>query len=75
MSAKVRSGCRVLSFGQAWSGTFATEVLALLGADVVQIGGIQRPDVWRRVRTEVPEGVRDANKNQHPLNTSFVQLG
>ncbi len=73
MSAKgPLSGCRVLSFGQAWSGTFATEVLALLGADVVQIGGIQRPDVWRRVRTEVPEGVRDANKNQHPLNTSAL---
>ena len=24
------------------------------------------------VRTEVPEGVRDANKNQHPLNTSAL---
>ena len=66
------AGCRVLSFGQAWSGTFATEALALLGADVVQIGGIQRPDVWRRVRTEVPAGVRDPSKKQHPLNTSAL---
>ena len=34
------NGLRVLSFGQAWSGTFGTELLALLGADVVQIGSL-----------------------------------
>ena len=28
--------------------------------------------MWRRVPTEVPEGVRDANKTQHPLNTSAL---
>ena len=64
------AGCRILSFGQAWSGAFAAETLAFLGADVVQIGGLQRPDVWRRVRTTVPEGVRDEANQQHPLNTS-----
>ena len=64
------SGVRVLSFGQAWSGTFASQVLSLLGADVVQLGAIQRPDVWRRVRNEVPAGVRDTSRPQHPLNTS-----
>ena len=64
------AGCRVLSFGQAWSGAFAAETLAFLGADVVQVASLQRPDVWRRVRTGVPEGVRDEAKRQHPLNTS-----
>ena len=63
------SGVRVLSFGQAWSGTFATELLALLGADVVQLGSIKRPDVFRRLTSSVPEGVLDANRLQHPLNT------
>lgn len=68
--AEPLSGVRVLSFGQAWSGTFGSEVFSLLGADVVQLGAIQRPDVWRRVRNEIPEGVLDENKRQHPLNTS-----
>jgi crotonobetainyl-CoA:carnitine CoA-transferase CaiB-like acyl-CoA transferase len=64
------SGVRILSLGQAWSGTFGAEVFSHLGADVVQLGAIQRPDVWRRVRNEIPEGVLDENRRQHPLNTS-----
>jgi len=63
------SGVRVLSFGQAWSGTFGTELLALLGADVVQVGSRHRPDVWRRVSDKVPAGVADPSRTQHPLNT------
>ncbi len=63
------SGVRVLSFGQAWSGTFGAELLALLGADVVQIETLNRPDVWRRVRDTVPAGRVDASRTQHALNT------
>ena len=63
------SGIRVLSFAQAWSGTFGTELLALLGADVVQVGSLHRADVWRRVRNHVPAGLVDADRVQHPLNT------
>ena len=63
------SGIRVLSFGQAWSGTFGTELLSLLGADVVQIETLERPDVWRRVSDQVPDGVLDSSRTQHPLNT------
>jgi crotonobetainyl-CoA:carnitine CoA-transferase CaiB-like acyl-CoA transferase len=63
------SGLRVLSFGQAWSGTFGTELLALLGADVVQIGSLHRPDVWRRVANNVPAGLVDSSRTQHALNT------
>ncbi len=66
------AGLRVLSLGQAWSGTFGSEIFSLLGADVVQLGGLQRPDVWRRVRNEVPAGVVDQNRKQHPLNTSSL---
>lgn len=63
------AGVRVLSFGQAWSGTFATQLLAMLGADVVQIGSLHRPDVFRRMSGEVPAGVVDPGRRQHPLNT------
>ena len=66
------AGVRVLSLGQAWSGTFGSEIFSLLGADVIQLGGLQRPDVWRRVRNEVPAGVFDPTREQHPLNTSSL---
>ncbi len=63
------SGTRVLSFGQAWSGTFSTQLLSLLGADVVQVGALHRPDVWRRTAALVPKGIRDENRKQYALNT------
>lgn len=63
------AGIRVLSFGQAWSGTFATELLALLGADVVQVASLHRPDSFRRISNIVPRGVADPTRAQHPRNT------
>lgn len=60
---------RVLSFGQAWSGTFATELLALLGADVVQVASHYHPDAFRRISNVVPPTVVDTNRVQHPRNT------
>ncbi len=62
-------GVRVLTFTQAWSGTFATELLAFLGADVVQIEALQRVDIWRNVRPWVPKAIRDDSKVQHAVNT------
>ena len=62
-------GIRVLSFSQAWSGAFAAELLAFLGADVVQVSSRDRPDVFRRVHNRVPAGVVDPDRVQHPLNT------
>lgn len=62
-------GIRVLSFAQAWSGTFATELLALLGADVVQIASTKHPDSFRRISNVVPRAVRESRKSQHPPNT------
>ena len=63
------AGKKVLAFTHAWSGTFATELLGLLGADVVQIEAPHRVDVWRRVSNKVPEGVRNTDIDQHFLNT------
>ncbi len=63
------AGIRVLSFGQAWSGTFGTEVFGLLGADVVQIASTKHPDAFRRISNRVPRGVDDDTRTQHPANT------
>ena len=63
------AGIRVLSFGQAWSGTFATELFALLGADVVQIASTKHPDAFRRLSNRVPAALIDESRRQHPANT------
>jgi len=63
------NGVRVLSVTHAWSGTFGTELLALLGADVVQVGALHHTDVWRRVRNRVPAGLGGRGSIQHALNT------
>lgn len=63
-------GIRVLTFTQAWSGPFGTELLAFLGADVVQIEGRQRPDVWRGAGAPVGPTIRDPEREQNPLNTN-----
>jgi crotonobetainyl-CoA:carnitine CoA-transferase CaiB-like acyl-CoA transferase len=68
-SACPLAGVRVLSFGQAWSGAFATELLAFLGADVVQIGSLTRHDSWRRAGAPVPTAIANPDRAQHPLNT------
>ena len=63
-------GIRVLCFTQAWAGTFCTELLALMGADVVQIETVKRPDVWRGAGAPVPPAVRDAKISQQGINTN-----
>ena len=63
-------GVRVLAFTQAWAGTFGTELLARLGADVVQIESRKRPDVWRGAGAPVPPAVRRDDIEQSPLNTN-----
>lgn len=63
-------GVRVLTFTQAWSGTFGTQLLALLGADVVQVESRSRPDVWRGAGAPVPPAIRNPDIPQNPLNTN-----
>ena len=64
------AGVRVLCFTQAWAGTFCTEILALLGADVVQIETVRRPDVWRGAGSPVPPAVRNPDIEQSGINTN-----
>ncbi|MDE2746296.1 MAG: CoA transferase [Chloroflexota bacterium] len=65
-------GVRVLTFTQAWSGTFATELLGFLGADVVQIEALRRVDIWRLLRPWIADAIRDDSRTQHPENTQGV---
>ena len=65
-------GLRVLTFTQAWSGTFGTELLGFLGADVVQIEALRRVDIWRLLRPWVPDAIRDDSRTQHPENLQGV---
>ena len=69
-SAQPLAGVRVLCFTQAWAGTFCTELLALLGADVVQVETVRRPDVWRGAGAPVPPAVRNADIPQQGINTN-----
>lgn len=64
------TGLRVLAFTQAWAGTFGTELLALLGADVVQVESPTRPDIWRGTGAPVPPAVRRPDIEQSRLNTN-----
>ena len=63
-------GVRVICFTQAWAGTYGTQLLAFLGADVVQIETVKRPDVWRGAGSPVPPGIRNPNIKQNPLNNN-----
>ncbi|HJL61180.1 MAG TPA: CoA transferase [Pseudomonadales bacterium] len=58
---------RIIDLTQAWIGPFATQLLADLGADVIKIESLRRPDVWRGARSP-DEVAAVTNANAHPLN-------
>jgi len=65
------SGVRIITFTQAWAGTSGTEILGLLGADIIQIESRSHPDVWRGGFTgPVPPGIKDPSKRQRKWNTA-----
>ena len=70
------TGFRGLVLTQAWAGTYATELLALLGADVIQLETRGRLDSWRGTyQNPIPralEGVATATHawNCNPLYNS-----
>lgn len=41
------AGIRVLAMTHAWLGTFCAELMALNGAEVIQVESRRRPDAWR----------------------------
>ena len=65
-------GLRVLDLTAAWIGTYATMLLADMGADVIEIESPKRPDVWRGVDAPLRTPAM-ARPGSHPwnLNVNF----
>ncbi len=63
------AGYRGVVLTQAWAGTLATELLALFGADVVQVEPFTRMDSWRGdFRVPMAAGLQDTPTALHPWN-------
>lgn len=67
------AGLRGIVLTQAWAGTLCTEMLAMLGADVVQVEVRKRLDSWRgAVDAPLPARVKGQREVQNPWNCNFL---
>lgn len=65
------TGLRGIVLTQAWAGTFATQLLGLLGAEIVQIEARQRLDSWRGgYGGATPKMLRERPSAVHPWNNA-----
>jgi crotonobetainyl-CoA:carnitine CoA-transferase CaiB-like acyl-CoA transferase len=56
---------------QAWAGTYCTELMALMGADVIQVEVRKRLDSWRGgYDSPMASGLVDVPTSEHPWNCS-----
>jgi crotonobetainyl-CoA:carnitine CoA-transferase CaiB-like acyl-CoA transferase len=63
------SGLRGLVLTQAWAGTYTTELLGLLGAEIVQLEATERLDSWRGGRrAPLPAQLSALPSAQHAWN-------
>ena len=66
-------GIQGIVLTQAWAGTFCTELLGFLGADIVQVEVRKRFDSWRGEASRPMGEKLDAIPTaQHPWNTHFL---
>ena len=52
MGRRVLQGIRILEFGQFYVGPYVGEILAYLGAEVIKVESIKRPDTYRLAGSE-----------------------
>lgn len=65
------AGFRGLVLTQAWAGTYATELLALLGAEVIQLEVRGRLDSWRGTyQNPIPKILQTVPSARHAWNVS-----
>jgi len=65
------AGFRGLVLTQAWAGTYATHLLGLLGADVIQLETRGRLDSWRGTYSNpIPRSLREREEAKHAWNVS-----
>lgn len=65
------TGIRALVLTHAWAGTFATELLAMAGAEVIQVEARQRPDGWRMgFDARMPDALQSVATAEHAWNCS-----
>jgi hypothetical protein len=65
------AGYRGIVLTQAWAGTYATELLAFMGAEVIQLETHTRLDSWRGAPdSPMPAAVADREHARHPWNCS-----
>jgi crotonobetainyl-CoA:carnitine CoA-transferase CaiB-like acyl-CoA transferase len=63
------SGYRGVVLTQAWAGTLATELLGLMGAEIIQVEARTRFDSWRGTAdTPMPEALADVATAAHTWN-------
>lgn len=66
-------GYQGIVLSQAWAGTYCTELLAFMGADVVQVEVLRRPDSWRGTYdAPMPKRFEDVATAKHPWNCAYL---
>ena len=67
------AGMRGIVLTQAWAGSYCTELLAFMGADIIQVEVRKRPDSWRGTYdAPLPERLRGLETARGAWNCNYL---